>query len=193
VFVPTIALGELFYGAQKSGHVMQNVQAVEALATAAAVLSCGPETARRYGELKARVVPGIRIQIDPAHQPDGILGEELPPIPIVPTRVRLGLAEQSPVHFCSLQQEMGSYFTQDGSESANPEASVVGNGEMVLALLVGGEAEVAPGFPSDLVPEDGEALSKVPPRQVAWELHAAMTSSCTKCNRSSLGIAGGSK
>lgn len=55
VFVPSIALGELFYGAQKSGRPTQNVQAVEALAAVVAVLSCGLETARRYGELKAKL------------------------------------------------------------------------------------------------------------------------------------------
>lgn len=55
VFVPAIALGELFYGAQKSGRPLQNLQAVERLSAAAAVLPCGVETARRYGELKARL------------------------------------------------------------------------------------------------------------------------------------------
>ena len=45
VFVPSVALGELFYGAQKSGRPMQNTQAVEALAAAAAVLPCGTDTA----------------------------------------------------------------------------------------------------------------------------------------------------
>ena len=53
VFVPAIALGELFYGAQKSGRPSQNLQVIERLTAAAAVLPCGVETARRYGELKA--------------------------------------------------------------------------------------------------------------------------------------------
>jgi tRNA(fMet)-specific endonuclease VapC len=55
VFIPSIALGELFYGAAKSGRPAQNTQAVEALSAVAAVVPCGAETVRRYGELKARL------------------------------------------------------------------------------------------------------------------------------------------
>jgi tRNA(fMet)-specific endonuclease VapC len=53
VHVPAIALGELYYGAQKSARARDNVQRVSALAAASAVLSCDAETAARYGELKA--------------------------------------------------------------------------------------------------------------------------------------------
>jgi tRNA(fMet)-specific endonuclease VapC len=52
-FLPTIALGELYYGALKSGRPVANTQAVEALGAAGTVLPCGLNTARRYGELKA--------------------------------------------------------------------------------------------------------------------------------------------
>ena len=51
VRVPSIALGELFYGAQRSGREAE-LKRVNAFAAAASVLSCDLETARRYGELR---------------------------------------------------------------------------------------------------------------------------------------------
>lgn len=53
VFIPSIALGELFYGAENSGRPAQNTQAIVALSALAAVLPCGIDTARRYGQLKS--------------------------------------------------------------------------------------------------------------------------------------------
>lgn len=53
VYVPVIALGELYYGARKSARAAANVERVEALAAAAAVLPCDGATAAAYGELKA--------------------------------------------------------------------------------------------------------------------------------------------
>ena len=55
VFVPAIALGELYYGARKSARPGQTLQIIERLGASAAVLSCGAETAQRYGALKARL------------------------------------------------------------------------------------------------------------------------------------------
>ncbi len=55
VFVSVIALGELYYGAQKSGRSKENTERVEALAASAAVLPCGSETAHHYGRLKAEL------------------------------------------------------------------------------------------------------------------------------------------
>ncbi|MBK6423996.1 MAG: type II toxin-antitoxin system VapC family toxin [Gemmatimonadetes bacterium] len=54
-FIPTIALGELYYGARKSGRPTENLEVIERLAASAALLPCGPETARRYGEVKAEL------------------------------------------------------------------------------------------------------------------------------------------
>lgn len=53
VYVPVIALGELYYGARKSARPAANVERVEALAAGAAVLHCDSATAAAYGELKA--------------------------------------------------------------------------------------------------------------------------------------------
>jgi tRNA(fMet)-specific endonuclease VapC len=53
VYVPVVALGELYYGARKSARVAENVERIAAFAKAAAVLVCDAETAARYGEVKA--------------------------------------------------------------------------------------------------------------------------------------------
>jgi tRNA(fMet)-specific endonuclease VapC len=52
VFVPSIVLGELYYGARKSGRVAANVQRVDELAVNSAVAVCDAETAQRYGVIK---------------------------------------------------------------------------------------------------------------------------------------------
>jgi tRNA(fMet)-specific endonuclease VapC len=51
VLVPSIALGELFYGAQRSGREAE-FKRVNAFAASSSVLSCDLETARRYGVLR---------------------------------------------------------------------------------------------------------------------------------------------
>jgi tRNA(fMet)-specific endonuclease VapC len=53
VYVPVPVLGELYFGARKSGRVEENLERLRALAAASAVLHCDPVTAERYGELKA--------------------------------------------------------------------------------------------------------------------------------------------
>jgi len=57
VFVPSIVLGELYYGARKSGRAAANVTRVDAFAAGNAVLVCDEDTARRYGEIK----DGLRV------------------------------------------------------------------------------------------------------------------------------------
>lgn len=52
VFVPSIAIGELYYGAWKSQRVQENIARIDELVEESAVLGCGVETARRYGEIK---------------------------------------------------------------------------------------------------------------------------------------------
>ena len=52
VFVPSIALGELYFGARKSAKTDENLKRIDEFAVAVAVLGCGAETARRYGEIK---------------------------------------------------------------------------------------------------------------------------------------------
>jgi tRNA(fMet)-specific endonuclease VapC len=52
VFVPNVALGELFYGAERSNRREANLAQVEAFASASAVLPCDADTARHYGSIK---------------------------------------------------------------------------------------------------------------------------------------------
>ena len=53
VYVPAVALGELYYGARKSARAAANLQRITELAAAVAVLPCDGETAAVYGEVKA--------------------------------------------------------------------------------------------------------------------------------------------
>ncbi|MBM3333874.1 type II toxin-antitoxin system VapC family toxin [Candidatus Sumerlaeota bacterium] len=52
VFVPTIAIGELCYGARKSGRMQENLARIEEFVATNVVLECDSDTARRYGEIK---------------------------------------------------------------------------------------------------------------------------------------------
>jgi tRNA(fMet)-specific endonuclease VapC len=55
VFVPTIVLGELYYGAHKSQRPQENLARIEECAARSVVLGCDSETARRYGRMKNRL------------------------------------------------------------------------------------------------------------------------------------------
>jgi tRNA(fMet)-specific endonuclease VapC len=55
VFVPSIVLGELQYGAQKSARASQNMAKIDEFAEETAVLACDAETARHYGVIKNRL------------------------------------------------------------------------------------------------------------------------------------------
>jgi len=52
VFIPCIAIGELFFGALKSERSAENMLRVDELAASSIVLSCDTETAKYYGEIK---------------------------------------------------------------------------------------------------------------------------------------------
>jgi len=47
VFVPVVALGELYYGARKSGRAEQNLQRIDEFAAAATLLDCNQATAKQ--------------------------------------------------------------------------------------------------------------------------------------------------
>lgn len=53
VFLCSIVLGELHYGARNSGRVAENVARIESLQAATAVLVCDATTAAFYGRVKA--------------------------------------------------------------------------------------------------------------------------------------------
>ncbi len=52
VFIPSIVIGELYYGARKSGRTRENVARVDLFAEANIVLICDTETCRWYGVVK---------------------------------------------------------------------------------------------------------------------------------------------
>ena len=52
VFLPSIVLGELCFGAYRSGRVQENLARVAELATSSTVLDCDASTARHYGRIK---------------------------------------------------------------------------------------------------------------------------------------------
>lgn len=55
VFIPSIAIGELCYGARKSGRSQQNLAKVDELVANSTVLGCDAETASQYGEVKNKL------------------------------------------------------------------------------------------------------------------------------------------
>ncbi len=55
VFVPAVALGELFFGAAKSGRPDENAANVERFAAGSTVVVCDLDVAREYGLIKQRL------------------------------------------------------------------------------------------------------------------------------------------
>ncbi|WP_244913234.1 type II toxin-antitoxin system VapC family toxin [Phormidesmis priestleyi] len=55
VFIPSIAIGELCYGARKSGRFQANLARIDELVASSTVLGCDTETARQYGEVKNKL------------------------------------------------------------------------------------------------------------------------------------------
>jgi tRNA(fMet)-specific endonuclease VapC len=52
VFVPAVALGELFFGAAKSGRPVENSLKIERFASGRIIVACDLDVARVYGRLK---------------------------------------------------------------------------------------------------------------------------------------------
>jgi len=52
VFIPSVVIGELFYGAHKSARAKENLVRIDEFASNNIVLGCDAETARVYGEIK---------------------------------------------------------------------------------------------------------------------------------------------
>jgi tRNA(fMet)-specific endonuclease VapC len=55
VFIPSIAVGELYYGAKKSGRQKDNLERINELIANSTVLGCDTQTARYYGEVKNKL------------------------------------------------------------------------------------------------------------------------------------------
>ncbi|MCU1237424.1 MAG: putative nucleic acid-binding protein contains domain [Candidatus Solibacter sp.] len=52
VYIPAVVLGELFFGAAKSGRPTENTAKVERFAAGRTIVPCDLEVAREYGRLK---------------------------------------------------------------------------------------------------------------------------------------------
>ena len=55
VFIPSIVIGELCYGARKSGKTQANLTRVDELLANSTILVCDVKTAQRYGEVKNKL------------------------------------------------------------------------------------------------------------------------------------------
>lgn len=55
VFIPVIAVGELLFGAAKSGRAGENLAKVERFAAGRSILTCDLNLARVYGRVKQRL------------------------------------------------------------------------------------------------------------------------------------------
>ncbi|BAY23886.1 PilT protein domain protein [Calothrix sp. NIES-2100] len=55
VFIPSVAVGELCYGARKSGRSKENLERIDEFIANSTVLGCDVETARYYGEVKNKL------------------------------------------------------------------------------------------------------------------------------------------
>jgi tRNA(fMet)-specific endonuclease VapC len=55
VLVPSIAIGELYFGAYKSLKIQENLNRIDEFALNNTVLPCDTDTAKRYGDIKNRL------------------------------------------------------------------------------------------------------------------------------------------
>jgi len=55
VFISSVSLGELYFGAYRSSKAQENIDRIDDFALSTTVLNCSTETAKRYGEIKNRL------------------------------------------------------------------------------------------------------------------------------------------
>jgi tRNA(fMet)-specific endonuclease VapC len=55
IFIPSIALGELHYGARKSGRSQENMERLEEFVVKSIVIECNADTAYKYGDVKNKL------------------------------------------------------------------------------------------------------------------------------------------
>ena len=53
ISIPSIVLGELFYGAEQSTKKEENRKKIDALALSSSIVECDVDTARLYGKIKS--------------------------------------------------------------------------------------------------------------------------------------------
>lgn len=52
IFIPCIAIGELYFGAYKSSRVKENIDRINEFSMSNTVLGCNSDTAEKYGKIK---------------------------------------------------------------------------------------------------------------------------------------------
>lgn len=55
IYIPVTSLGEMYYGAQNSQRIQENILKIRELETETTILRCNPETAAIYGKVKAEL------------------------------------------------------------------------------------------------------------------------------------------
>ena len=55
IFIPIIAVGELYFGARKSKRIKENIVRIDEYVASSAVLGCDTQTAQEYGLIKNRL------------------------------------------------------------------------------------------------------------------------------------------
>jgi tRNA(fMet)-specific endonuclease VapC len=55
IFIPSVVLGELYYGAERSSRPAENIAKLDEFAAENTILSCTAMTAQFYGEVKNRL------------------------------------------------------------------------------------------------------------------------------------------
>ena len=82
IFVPSIVLGELYYGAHTSAHMTANVARINEFAASNTVLVCGTATAQQHGQIKN----GLRAKGRPIDGPEPEPGRAPGTVNRVPAR-----------------------------------------------------------------------------------------------------------
>ena len=55
IFIPSIVIGELYFGAQKSSRVVDNLTRIDEFVSSNTILSCDADTASHYGDVKNKL------------------------------------------------------------------------------------------------------------------------------------------
>lgn len=66
IFLPSVVIGELYYGAHKSARAKENFARIDEFASSNIILGCDVDTARAYGEIKN----GLRVKGRPLPEND---------------------------------------------------------------------------------------------------------------------------
>jgi hypothetical protein len=81
--------------------------------------------------------------------------------------------------FVAAQFKVRRDVTKDSGQGPDAKGIVLWNGDVVFAVLLSGQAQVAAGLTSDLIAKLAEGVREIVPRKVTGKPHTAITSSRT--------------